>query len=69
MSLSIREPLKVKSLRSEFQKVYILTMRDGQLRHRSDLTGYVVGEMNPSKSGEFRVTSFLSLWHMRSRVL
>ena len=30
---------------------------------------YVVGEMNLSKSGEFGVASFLSLWHMRSRVL
>ena len=29
----------------------------------------IVGEMNLSKSGEFGVTSFLSLWHMRSRVL
>ena len=28
-----------------------------------------VGEMNLSKSGEFGVASFLSLWHMRSRVL
>ena len=29
----------------------------------------LVGEMNLSKSDEFGVTSFLSLWHMRSRVL
>ena len=29
----------------------------------------IVGEMNLSKSGEFEVTSFLSLWHMRCRVL
>ena len=34
-----------------------------------DIHAPLVGEMNLSKFGEFGVMSFLSLWHMRSRVL
>ena len=50
---------KSKIAIAAFDKYYLLLV----------LKVVLVGEMNLSKSGEFGVTSFLSLWHMRSRVL
>ena len=38
-------------------------------KSHSSYIALLVGEMNLSKSGEFGVTSFLSLWYMHSRVL
>ena len=67
------ETFKTKDILNPMCMENIFTERTDHhgLRSVNDLQlpKVIVGEMNLSKSGELGVTSFLSLWHMRSRVL
>ena len=59
--LSITGMLKSNSFLAAFLQFYDISVDFANFKE-------IVGEMNLSKSGEIGVTSFLSLWHMLSRV-